>query len=250
VEAVGTTGGTLDKLGKELIARLEVGPLEVAFDLPAAAVALGITFGLGALALWLRRGIPRTPDAPLSRRAALIATMLDTGRTQLVAGFSAPLADRLLPLIGTLFLYILACNWVSVAPSPYIPSPTQNLNVPLGLALMVYVLSHYWGLRVRGVRRHLKSYLEPYPFLLPMNLIGDMGRTLSHGFRLFGNIMGGAILTAIAPALLARVIWLAPIAVPMGVGLNVFFGLFVGTIQALVFALLASAYINLGVQQT
>lgn len=241
-------GGALDKLGKELIAHVRVGPIEFSFDLPAVAVALAITAGLALLGLWLRRGIPRTADAPLSRRAALVTAMLDAGHTQLTAGFSPGMSRQILPLIGTLFLYILACNWVSVAPFPYLTSPTQNLNVPMGLALMVYGLSHYWGLRAKGLRRHLGGYLKPYPFLLPMNVVGDMGRTLSHGFRLFGNIMGGAILTALVPMLLVQVLWLLPFAVPLGIFLNFFFGLFVGTIQALVFALLASAYINLSVQ--
>ena len=120
---------------------------------------------------------------------------------------------------------------------------------------MVYTMVHVYGAKERGLKKHLKSYLEPYPFLLPMNLIGDFGRTLSHAFRLFGNILGGAILTAIVLDLAGkamRVPVLAPVAflggVSVGTLLNAWFGLFVGAIQALVFALLASAYINVAVE--
>ncbi len=237
----------MEKLGEELIATLQVGPWRISFDLPAVAVGVGVTLVLTALALWLRRGLPRDPEGPLSKRASFVAAVHETAETQLVAGFEQPLRQRLLPLIAVLFFYTLFCNWVGILPVPYIVSPTQNLNIPMSLAIMVYVLAHYYGLRTRGVRLHLRSYLQPHPALLPMNVVGDMGRTLSHGFRLFGNILGGAILTTLVPTLLARVVYFIPAALFFGVLLDGFFGIFVGTIQALVFALLASAYINLAV---
>jgi F-type H+-transporting ATPase subunit a len=170
---------------------------------------------------------------------------------QLLGGFSPELARALFPLITTLFLYVLFSNWLSVIPRAQ--SPTQNLNVTMGLALMVYALSHVYAIRVKGAGRHLRSYLEPYPFLLPMNMIGDFGRTLSHGFRLFGNIFGGAILTTIVVSLAAKMFeslsFFTPFGLVLGVGigtfLNFWFGVFIGAIQALVFALLASVYIRL-----
>ncbi len=230
---------SIERLGQELLATIRVGPWEITFDLPAVTVAVAVTLLLTLGALWLRRGLPKDPEEPLSKRAGFLAGLLDVSETQLVAGFDTTMARRLLPLIATLFLYILLCNWAGILPIPFAVPPTQNLNVTMGLALMVYALAHYYGLRGKGVRAHVRSYLEPNPVLLPMNLVGDVGRTLSHGFRLFGNILGGAILTAVISGVFA------PVVVP--VFLDLFFGLFVGTIQALVFALLASAYINLAV---
>lgn len=229
----------LENLGQKLIARVRVGPVDIAFDLVALAVAVGVALVLVGLALWLRRGIPKDPAAPPTRRAALLAVALDMAETQLVGGFARPLARQLLPLVATLFLYVLLCNWASILPIPYIISPTQDLNITLGLAVMVYLLSHWYAARHKGLGRHLRSYIEPYPFLLPMNLMGDLGRTLSHAFRLFGNVLGGGILTAIATSFI-------PFIFPLF--LQAFFGLFIGTIQALVFALLASVYINIAVE--
>jgi F-type H+-transporting ATPase subunit a len=110
-------------------------------------------------------------------------------------------------------------------------------------------------MRTKGVFRHLKGYLEPIPVMLPMNLVGDMGRTLSHGFRLFGNILGGAIMGAVTIPVLTDLLvrflgpMLATLALPVlgtaaSLVLNAFFGVFAGTIQALVFTLLAAAYIQ------
>ena len=227
-------------MGKKLILHLKVGGMDIAFDLAVAAVAVGVTLMLVFLAWWLRRGLPADPEAPPTRRATLLAAAMELAETQLLGGFPKRLARDLLPLIMTIFLYVLLSNWVSILPIPYIASPTQDVNVTFSLALLVYTMAHVYGARERGLKKHLRSYLEPYPFLLPMNLIGDFGRTLSHAFRLFGNIIGGVILTTIVLELASKAMkhaLLAPIAFLMGVGggvfLNAWFGLFVGAIQAL-----------------
>jgi F-type H+-transporting ATPase subunit a len=226
----------LEHLGKELALHIRIGGVEIAFNLAVIAAAVGVTIALALVALWLRRGLSADPDAPPSRRAAALAAAVELVEDQLLGGFTKSLRRRLLPLIATLLLYVLLCNWASLLPIPYVVSPTQDLNVTMGLALMVYGLTHYYGIREKGFFRHLRGYFEPFPFLLPLNVVGDFGRTLSHGFRLFGNILGGAILTTIVTEKFA------PVLVP--VVLNGWFGLFAGTIQAFVFALLASAYIQ------
>ena len=227
--------------------------MEITFNLVVMAVALTIGGGLVLLSLWVRRGLNSNPDAPLSRRAALVTATIDFFRQQLLGGVSPELGEHLLPLVATLFLYVLACNWIGILPIPYIVSPTQDLNVALGLAFLVYGSTHYYGVRMKGIRRHVKGYLEPFPFLMPLNLLGDFGRTLSHGFRLFGNILGGALLTAVTPVVVLRIAELIPLVgtplgwtarVPLVLALNLAFGLFFGAIQALVFALLAAAYIQ------
>lgn len=223
-------------LGSPFTLRLLVGGIELAFDLVVVAVGLGVTAALALVFLWVRRGLPRDPDAPLSRRAAAVAWAADFFQEQVLGGADPALAGRLLPLVVALFLYVLLCNWAGILPIPYAVSPTQNLNVTVGLALMVYGLTHVYGVRAKGVLGHLKGYLEPFPFLLPLNVVGDVGRTLSHGFRLFGNILGGGLLTAVVGGLFA------PVVVPAA--LNLWFGLVMGLIQALVFTLLAVAYIR------
>lgn len=242
----------LEHLGEKLIFHGRLGPLPISFDVMTVAMGLAVSLVLVVLALWLRRAIPREPEATPDGRGAFLLGLLEFLERQLLSGYPKEVARALFPLISTLFLYVLLSNWLSVIP--YAQSPTQNLNVTLGLALMVYVLSHLYAIRYKGLRRHIRGYLEPYPFLLPMNLIGDFGRTLSHAFRLFGNIFGGAILTAIVLNLASRALlkmppYMKPIAflggVSMGTFLNLWFGLFVGLIQALVFALLASVYIKL-----
>lgn len=226
----------LEHLGKELVLRFTVGGVEIAFNVVVLSLAVGVSLTLGALLLWVKRGLSFDPDAPLSQRAVAVAWAVEFFREQILGGVPLGLAERLFPLVVTLFLYVLACNWAGMLPLPYAVSPTQDLNVALGLALMVYVLTHVYGIRAKGAIRHLKGYLEPFPFLLPLNIVGDFGRTLSHGFRLFGNMLGGALLTAVVAGKFI------PVVVPAG--LNLWFGMLWGLIQALVFTLLAVAYIR------
>ena len=142
------------------------------------------------------------------------------------------------PFISTLFLFVLFSNWISAIP--YFQSPTQDLNVTFGLALLVFVMSQVFAVRLKGGRKYLKGFIEPYPFMLPLNIVGEIAKPISHAFRLFGNIFGGAILITVISARLI------PLVLPAG--LTAFFGLFVGAIQAFVFAILAVAYINVAVE--
>lgn len=90
------------------------------------------------------------------------------------------------------------------------------------------------------MKAYWKGYLEPMPFMLPLNIIGELSKPMSHAFRLFGNVLAGTILITVVMAKFA------PIIVPSG--LHLIFGLFFGGIQAFVFAILAVAYINVAVE--
>lgn len=246
-------------VGKDLVLKIRIGPLTVAFNPATLGAAFGIALILVAFALWLRRGIPRDPEAPPSRRLILLIAILDFVENQVLGGMEKGMRRLLLPLIATLFLFILACNLSSILPIPGMVAPTQDLNVTLGLAILVYLLTHVYGVRTKGLLRHFRGYLEPIPVMLPMNIVGDMGRTLSHGFRLFGNILGGAIMGAVTIPILVQLFsrFLGPILAIPAVAisgtiasfvLNGFFGVFAGTIQALVFTLLAAAYIQVAAE--
>lgn len=248
-----------ERVGKDLVWRFRIGPITVALNPATLGTALGISLLLVLLALWLRRAIPKDPEAPLPRRLVLLVFLVDFVENQVLGGTSEKLRRSLFPLIATLFLFVWTCNLSSILPIPGMVAPTQDLNVTLGLAILVYLLTHVYSVRQKGVLQHVKGYLEPIPVMLPMNLIGDMGRTISHGFRLFGNILGGAIMGAVTIPVLTDLLVrflgpiLATLALPvLGTAasfvLNAFFGVFAGTIQALVFTLLAAAYIQVAAE--
>jgi len=191
------------------------------------------------LALFLRRALRQDIEDKPNRVQAALDMLIDLLQGQLTSSFSSEkLAIEMFPFISTLFLFVLFSNWLGIVPG--LSSPTQNLNITMGLALMVFVVSQILAMRAKGMKRYLKGYIEPMPFMLPLNIIGELSKPMSHAFRLFGNVLAGTILITVVMAKFA------PIIVPSG--LHLIFGLFFGGIQAFVFAILAVAYINVAVE--
>lgn len=113
-------------------------------------------------------------------------------------------------------------------------SPTADLSVTSGLAVIVFVLTHYLGL-TRNTKHYLKHYFEPFWFFLPLNILKELAKPLTLALRLFANIFAGEVL--IATILMLSVIGIPLLAVWQG------FSIFVGAIQAFLFTILTMVYI-------
>ncbi|MBC8313221.1 MAG: F0F1 ATP synthase subunit A [Candidatus Cloacimonetes bacterium] len=138
------------------------------------------------------------------------------------------------PYIFTIFFFIFTCNIVGLIPIPGNMEPTRNLNVPLGMGFMAIIIVHFTSIKAKGIKVYLKDYAEPLFFMAPLNVVGELAKGISISFRLFGNILGGAIIILVISNLTKFI--LVPI------GLNLFFGLFIGTVQAFVFTMLVLSY--------
>ena len=90
------------------------------------------------------------------------------------------------PLVATLGLYILCCNWIGLIPGML--SPTSNINTPLSCALVVFVVTHAVGIKEHGAK-YIKHFTGPIwwmiPLMVPIEMIGHLSRVLSLTFRLF-----------------------------------------------------------------
>ena len=231
--------GLLEHLGEKRIAVLSLFGTEIRFDVTAIIMSWVVIVLLVLLALWLRRGLRQPVEEKPTRTQAALDTLIGLLKGQLADNFASErLAIMMFPFVSTLFLFVLLSNWLGVVP--YLSSPTQDINVTFGLALLVFVISHVLAIRLKGARRWLKGFAEPYAFMLPINLVGEIAKPLSHAFRLFGNILAGTFLVTV---IMAKFM---PIALPSA--LSIVFGLFFGGIQAFVFAILAVAYINVAVE--
>jgi len=227
-------------LGKKLIAHISIGGVSFSFDLITIIMSWIVIAMLVIFALILRRSLREDVDEKPNRVQALLDTLIDLIKSQLTSSFSSEqLARELFPFIATLFLFILVSNLISVIP--YFESPTKDLNVTFSFGLLVFFMSQFFAIRRKGVGKYFKGFIEPYPFMLPLNIVGEMAKPLSHSFRLFGNMFGGAIMLSIVYSF-SLTSWGLPLVV------NAFYGLFEGVIQAFVFAILAVAYINVAVE--
>jgi F-type H+-transporting ATPase subunit a len=138
---------------------------------------------------------------------------------------------RYLPLIGTLFLFILAANWSSMVPG--VEPPTAHIETDAALALIVFVAIAWFGIRARGVVGWLTSFAEPNLLMLPLNLVESITRTFSLLVRLFGNVMSGVFVIGIILSLVGLLVPVPLMALE----------LLTGAVQAYIFSVLAMVFI-------
>ncbi len=137
-----------------------------------------------------------------------------------------------LPLLGTIFIFILVSNWSSLIPG--VDPPTAHLETDAALALIVFCAVFYFGIRARGLLGFLKTFAEPSVVMIPLNIVETFTRIFSLLVRLFGNIMSGVFIVAI-------VLSLAGLIVPIPL---MALGLLTGAVQAYIFTVLAMVFIG------
>lgn len=220
-----------------------------------------ITMGIIILLAWLgARRLRRFPG-----RCQSIVEMIIEAFDKLIAETMGPVGRKYFPLITTIFFFVLLSNWLSIIPP--LKNPTADLSTTLGLGVMIFIIAQSSGIARKGIGNYIKGFFEPLliaPLAIVINVFGELGKTISHSFRLFGNIFGGGLILVVVfaiPHFLQPAVheifgefigkgiywgFLWPFCkIFAQIGLNLFFGLFVGTIQAFVFTVLAMAYITL-----
>ncbi len=201
-----------------------MGPL----PLTEPVVVTWCIMGLLALAGWL---VSRSLKLNPSRGQAAIELIVQTIEAQIHDTMRVPAAPYL-PLLGTLFIFILAANWASLVP--VVNPPTANLETDAALAVIVFFAVFYFGVRSRGFRGYLKSFAEPSFVMIPLNIVETFTRTLSLIVRLFGNIMSGVFIISI-------ILSLAGLFVPIPL---MALDLLTGAVQAYIFTVLAMVFIS------
>jgi F-type H+-transporting ATPase subunit a len=140
-----------------------------------------------------------------------------------------------LPLLGTLFIFLVFANLSAIVPG--MKPPTGHIETPAALAVIVFLSVHYFGVRSRGLVEYARRYTKPNLLLLPLNVLSEITRTFSLMIRLFGNIMSHELVIAI-------VVFLAGLLLPIPFML---LGILIGIIQAYIFTVLAAVFIGAAV---
>eukprot|EP00418_Pyrodinium_bahamense_P098765 CAMPEP_0179034704 /NCGR_PEP_ID=MMETSP0796-20121207/12743_1 /TAXON_ID=73915 /ORGANISM="Pyrodinium bahamense, Strain pbaha01" /LENGTH=293 /DNA_ID=CAMNT_0020730975 /DNA_START=76 /DNA_END=957 /DNA_ORIENTATION=+ len=144
------------------------------------------------------------------------------------------------PFVTTIFLFIFGSNWSGALvpwkllelPEGELAAPTNNINTTVALSLLTSLAYFGGGLFRKGLG-YFARYVKPTPILLPINILEDFTKPLSLSFRLFGNVLADELTVAVLT-------FLVPFVIPLPI---MALGIFAGSIQALIFATLASAYI-------
>ena len=145
-------------------------------------------------------------------------------------------ASKYFSFLLTMVSYLLVANLLGLTG---LMPPTSDYSVTLALTIITLVYIMIAGVKSKGVLRYLKdTYLGDMPFLLPLNVIGEFSKIISLSFRLFGNIMSGALILSIVTSLLG---WISAPFLPI---LNAYFDIFAGGMQTMIFAMLTMMWLK------
>src|SRR6476661_2360838 len=165
----------------------------------AAVIVLG--FGLYLAA----RATSRVP----SGLQLLFETVTDRVEREVESNIGIRTAPFVVPVAIALFFFILISNWLAILPhawEEYVRPPTSDVNLTFALPFFVMILVWATGIRVKG-KAYFKHFVEPYPVLLPLNIIEELVKPITLSLRLFGNILAGTVMVGVIALLPAVVSW-------------------------------------------
>ncbi|MBC7250271.1 MAG: F0F1 ATP synthase subunit A [Anaerolineae bacterium] len=196
---------------------------------------LGIPVRDTVVSTWVMMVLIVGAAALIGRRRPMALEMLVDFLIDTVSGVMGRPAEFYLPLLGTLAIFIAVANTIGIVP--IVVTPTRDINTPLALALVVFFSVHYFGIRAKGLVGYFKDMASPV-FMLPLEIVGQLSRTLSLTLRLFGNVISTELIVAVIFALV-------PLIVPLPL---VAFSMLTGVLQAYIFTVLATVYIGAGLE--
>lgn len=223
-----------------------VGSFPITNSLLLALVSSAVIICLSIL-LRSRLGvIPRTFQSVFEMLAEEVLSLMDA-----VLG-KRSLSERYFPLVASIFFFLLASNWLGLFPvvgsfefghMPLLRAPAADLNFTLALAMLSVVITQMLGIAALGVRRHASKYFtfkNPiFTFVGILELISEFAKIISFSFRLFGNVFAGEVLLIIIG-------FLMPYGGPLPFLL---LEVFVGFMQAFIFAMLTLVFIGMAVAE-
>jgi F-type H+-transporting ATPase subunit a len=155
---------------------------------------------------------------------------------------------RYFPLVATLFFFILFCNWLGLVPFSF--TATSNINVTAALALVVFFFVQIEGIRRNGILGYLRHYAPEgvppalYPLMIPIEIISTLAKPFSLAVRLFANMLAGHMVILLFLGMTATGLWFLKAVPLLGAVIMSLFEIFVGLIQAYIFAMLTAIYLS------
>lgn len=238
-----------------ILVRLEENEIEIGHHVEREW--LGMTFNLdtiistvfaGAIVLllgfWARRALTKKTEDHVPTKLQMIwEAVVGTVEKQVEENLGR-VHPFVVPLAVALFFFILFANWLELLPTEInhdlhlLPAPTADTNLTYAMAIMAMVGVWIYGIREKGVRGYFKHFIEPFPVLLPLNILEELTKPITLALRLFGNIFAGGIMLALITLIPWYALWAPNLIWKL-------FDMFIGGIQAFIFALLTVLYFGM-----
>lgn len=206
-----------------------IGPLEVT----RAVVSMWVMIVVLGVVCYL--GTRRLKDVP-----GPLQNLLEMGISKLQKFFAENMGEanarRYFPVMATFFIFIIVSNYSGLLPGAGkgFAVPTASLSVTAGLGVVSFLTTQMVGMKSRGVKEYLKTFLTPFALMLPLNLLEQVTRPFSLALRLYGNLYGEEMVTE-------QLTHILPLVLPL---LMQVMSLLFCLLQAVVFTMLLSIYLE------
>ena len=205
----------------------------------ACAIVLGMGFYLRARAT---TGVP-------GRLQLLWEGVVGTVSNQVESALG-PKYTRVVPLAVSIFFLVLVADWLEILPglyhnTDYSPAPTADVNLTYALGITVFVLFTAASIRAKGLGGYFKHYFRKPVAMFPLHIIEEIAKPLTLALRLFGNLFSGGIMIALLISFIPKFFAFSIIFTPIWK----LFDMFIGVIQAFIFALLTILYFQFATEE-
>ena len=205
----------------------------------ACAVVLGMGFYLRS------RATSSAPGKLQLLWETIVAWVQEQVQTSL-----GPQYSRVVPLGVTIFMLVLVANWIEILPglyhnTDYAPAPTADVNLTYAMAVVVFILTNAAGIRSRGFGGYIKNFFRKPVAMFPLHIIEEIAKPLTLALRLFGNLFSGGIMIALLISFIPKFYAFSIIFTPVWK----LFDMFIGVIQAFIFALLTILYFQFATEE-
>jgi len=247
----------LGKPALMLLSAVHISPASSEYPIPNHLSMELLVFAVAAVFfLWLKGRISvERPGATQQCMEAVLTNPMGVGVRDLLHDNVAHGAEKYMAMLGSIGLFILLCNLISLVPS--LESPTAQVSVPFGCAIFVFVYYNWCGLRNHGPLGYAKHFMGPIwwlaPFMFPIEIISNLARLLSLTVRLWVNMFVSEMLYGLFLGLtlvlftflgkmnsLGYVSGIIPLLVPV---VFILLHIFVAILQAFVFTILPVIYV-------
>lgn len=223
---------------------------KIAFEIPifgglniteTAIIGWLLLFLITVLCLWLTHDMKKVPS-----KKQVVAEMIVTTITKLVKQTMGPKCVKFAPYMATIFIFSVFGSLIGLFG---LRSMTADFNTTLTWGLMTFILITFNKIKYNGIFGYFKGFLSPIFVMAPLNLLSEIAFPLALGFRHFGNIAGGMVISSLLYQALGTASSAIGLSIPIfQVGipaiLSIYFDLFSGFMQAFIIVMLSMAFLG------
>ena len=205
-----------------------------------------------ALIIFIFRYVFREQRTVPSGAANLLEAIIVFLRDEVVLPNMGEEGRRYLPYLLTVFFFILFCNLLGLIP--FAATPTGNVSVTAGLALISLIMIQVGGIREYGLKHHLQNFIPHgipawlLPIMIPVEIMGQFTKPFALCIRLFANMTAGhiVILSFLSMIFILRSLLISPVSVFFALFISLL-EIFVAFLQAYIFTMLTSLFIGMSI---